>query len=286
MGHVFNIDGYQANDYFHINFGWGGSGNGYYHLNAINPGLTGYNFDQTAIINVVPQDYAIDTVKVRFSAHDAQITHPITVNISTDPILPIWNVDSYSLSIFYHHEGLQFASAEIGETISESGNLVVNSSEPGLLQLSWTGDNPLLGGGALLKLIFVGIETGSYLITPVSMDYAGLCVENLGEDWVSIHSTIESPAESSLRLSNALRVNYGETATLNLFTSYLPPSWDITHYEFNIDFPPDKISFSEVKPQKLFQREQPRSLPSFMPQDCCMCPSIAIIPSLDYPSFF
>ncbi|MDZ4120828.1 MAG: C10 family peptidase, partial [Candidatus Cloacimonadaceae bacterium] len=226
VGHVFNIDGYQANDYFHVNFGWGGSGNGYYHIDAINPGFTGYNLDQTAIINAVPQDYAIDGVKVRFRAYDAQLTHPITVSISTDPILPGWNVDSYNLSISYPHEGMQFDSAEIGETISEGGNLLVNTSEPGLLQLSWTRDNPLLGGGALLKINFLSTETGSYLIIPVAMDYAGVSVEGMGEVMVSVHSTIDSPAGSLLRLSNALRVHYGETATLNLFTSYLPPSWN------------------------------------------------------------
>ncbi|MDP2401799.1 MAG: FlgD immunoglobulin-like domain containing protein, partial [Actinomycetota bacterium] len=137
--------------------------------------------------------------------------------------------------------------AEIGETISEGGNLLVNTSEPGLLQLSWTRDNPLLGGGALLKINFLSTETGSYLIIPVAMDYAGVSVEGMGEVMVSVHSTIDSPAGSLLRLSNALRVHYGETATLNLFTSYLPPSWNITHYEFDLDFPPDKISFSEVQ---------------------------------------
>ncbi len=29
-GHAFVCDGYDSNDYFHYNFGWGGSGNGYY----------------------------------------------------------------------------------------------------------------------------------------------------------------------------------------------------------------------------------------------------------------
>jgi hypothetical protein len=247
VGHVFNLDGYQAGDYFHINFGWGGSGNAYYHIDAINYGSAGYNFDQCAIINAVPQAYSIDGVKVRLSAHDAQLTHPITVQIITDPILSGWNVCSYNLSISYPSEGLIFDSVDTSGTISEGGNMVVSTTEPGILHLSWTRANPLIGGGALLKLNFVSTETGSYLITPVAMDYAGVSVDDMGGVMLSVHSTIDSPAGSSLRLSNAIGVQYGETATLNLYTSYLPPSWNITHYEFDLAFPPDKISFSEVQ---------------------------------------
>lgn len=32
-GHAVLLDGYDSNGFFHINFGWGGGGNGYYMLN-------------------------------------------------------------------------------------------------------------------------------------------------------------------------------------------------------------------------------------------------------------
>jgi len=247
MNHAFNLDGYQAGDYFHVNFGWGGSGDGYYNIDAINYLSYSLNTDQRAIINAVPQGYTVDGARIKLGAHDAQITHPITVSISTDPILSSWGVYSYSLSISYPCEGLQFDGAETVGTMSEGGNILVNSPEPGLLQVSWTGANPLVGGGSLLKLIFVGRETGTYLIRPVAAEYAGVSVNDLGTATANVFSTIDSPAGSSLQLSNALGVDYGETATLNLLTSYLPPSWNITHYEFDLAFPPDKITFSEVQ---------------------------------------
>ena len=34
---MFVIDGYTDNGYFHFNFGWSGSGNGWFKLNAITP---------------------------------------------------------------------------------------------------------------------------------------------------------------------------------------------------------------------------------------------------------
>jgi hypothetical protein len=53
-GHAFNVDGYQGTDYFHFNWGWSGSANGYYYLNNLNPG--GYNFNngQKAMVNLYP----------------------------------------------------------------------------------------------------------------------------------------------------------------------------------------------------------------------------------------
>jgi len=48
-GHAWVCDGYQGSDYFHFNWGWGGSQDGYFYL-----GSTNYNTDQAAIIKLVP----------------------------------------------------------------------------------------------------------------------------------------------------------------------------------------------------------------------------------------
>ena len=55
-GHAFNLDGYQDTLYFHFNWGWGGSYNGYYHLNNLNPGGSNFNDGQGAIINFFPSE--------------------------------------------------------------------------------------------------------------------------------------------------------------------------------------------------------------------------------------
>ena len=62
-GHSFVCDGYAYGDYYHINWGWGGMGNGYFVLSVLNPRASGiggsssaegYNIDQTAIIGIKP----------------------------------------------------------------------------------------------------------------------------------------------------------------------------------------------------------------------------------------
>jgi hypothetical protein len=56
-GHAWNLDGYYASNevnYFHMNFGWSGSENGYYTLDAINPGTYEFNSSQGALVGIVP----------------------------------------------------------------------------------------------------------------------------------------------------------------------------------------------------------------------------------------
>ncbi len=50
-GHAFVIDGYDNNDYFHVNWGWGGYQDDYFLLGALND----YNYDQDAIIGIKGQ---------------------------------------------------------------------------------------------------------------------------------------------------------------------------------------------------------------------------------------
>jgi hypothetical protein len=51
-GHAFVCDGYDDNNYFHFNFGWGGSSNGYFSLYEVG----GFNSGQGAVVNFIPGD--------------------------------------------------------------------------------------------------------------------------------------------------------------------------------------------------------------------------------------
>ena len=53
-GHAFNLDGYQGTDYFHFNWGWSGSFNGYFYLTNLNPGGEDFTQGQGAIVNLYP----------------------------------------------------------------------------------------------------------------------------------------------------------------------------------------------------------------------------------------
>ena len=60
-GHSFICDGYDGEGYFHINWGWGGTSDGYFLLDALSPGTLGigggsggFNFQQGALIGAQP----------------------------------------------------------------------------------------------------------------------------------------------------------------------------------------------------------------------------------------
>ena len=60
-GHTFVCDGYDSYNNFHMNWGWGGYYDGFFNLDALNPGTGGtgagagtYNLGQQALIGIVP----------------------------------------------------------------------------------------------------------------------------------------------------------------------------------------------------------------------------------------
>lgn len=53
-GHAWVCDGYQGSDQFHMNWGWGGSYNGYFTLNNLNPGGSTFNSSQGAVLGIQP----------------------------------------------------------------------------------------------------------------------------------------------------------------------------------------------------------------------------------------
>ena len=78
-GHSFVCDGYAYGDYYHINWGWGGLGDGYFVLSVLNPyagggvavvtSAEGYNIDQTAIVGITPG----------YSGFGPEVDHRLTV---------------------------------------------------------------------------------------------------------------------------------------------------------------------------------------------------------------
>jgi len=56
VGHSFICDGYQDADYFHFNWGWSGSSDGYFYIGNLNAGWWGFNENQSAIINLIPEN--------------------------------------------------------------------------------------------------------------------------------------------------------------------------------------------------------------------------------------
>jgi hypothetical protein len=60
-GHAFVCDGYDDNDMFHFNWGWSGSGDGFFAIDELNVSSYAFNNDQGVIINFVPKEVFLHT---------------------------------------------------------------------------------------------------------------------------------------------------------------------------------------------------------------------------------
>ena len=62
-GHAFVCDGYDDRDMFHFNWGWSGSGDGFYVIDELNVSSYAFNVDQGIVANFVPADVFLHTAK-------------------------------------------------------------------------------------------------------------------------------------------------------------------------------------------------------------------------------
>ena len=67
-GHAFVCDGYDNNDLFHFNFGWSGSGDGYFSTYDVN----GYNLSQAVVLNIYPMVIQADEHGIIYVSADGQ----------------------------------------------------------------------------------------------------------------------------------------------------------------------------------------------------------------------
>ena len=67
-GHAFVCDGYDNNDRFHFNFGWSGSGDGYYSTYDVN----GFNLSQAVVLNIYPIVIQADEHGIIYVSADGQ----------------------------------------------------------------------------------------------------------------------------------------------------------------------------------------------------------------------
>ncbi|MDD2682881.1 MAG: C10 family peptidase, partial [Candidatus Cloacimonetes bacterium] len=246
VGHAWNCDGYQGTNYFHFNLGWGGSYNGYFYLNSIVAGGNTLTYYQAAITNAVPGNYTITQPRIQLEAQNCMAGDPFELYVNTYPVLNSWNVQDYSLSIFYEHNTLEYIGADLTGTIAEGGNLTVDASQPGYLHITWDRSTPLFGGGRLLNVHFQSIEPGEFLFMPVDMSYNGQMLSNAEPLMVSIDAAVENMADSRITMTNAMHVGYNTLASLPVNTSYLLPSWNVQHYEFELSFDPQKVQFHDA----------------------------------------
>lgn len=119
-GHAFNCDGYNAQRYFHFNWGWSGSSNNYYMVDALNTSNGSFNSYQRVVFDMIP-DYIYDAMVPRIETLAAEVADAYTKNVNVT-----WTVPSISES------GANLESIERIE-LKRNGTLIqtYNNPQPG-----------------------------------------------------------------------------------------------------------------------------------------------------------
>ena len=118
-GHCFVCDGYDEDEYFHFNWGWGGLYDGYFKLNALAPGTGGigsgggsYNDDQQAIFGLEP----LKSLDNDETTKELQLAS--TVSISSSEIA---YKEGFSISASVKNTGSANFNGDLGLALYDSG---------------------------------------------------------------------------------------------------------------------------------------------------------------------
>ena len=113
-GHSFIVDGYYGSGFFHLNWGWGGTSDGFFKLDALNPsaigtggGGGGFNFTQDALFNLRPATSNPDPAQNEISIYGSAVG-----SVNAQGILSIGFNDIYYGGIGF--QGLEPTSCSIG----------------------------------------------------------------------------------------------------------------------------------------------------------------------------
>lgn len=142
-GHAFVCDGYNSNEYFHINWGYSGNGNGYFPVGGFNTGGYNYNHACNAIVNMHPE-YQEDgvtpwpTTVFQVSATTDASGHGTVsgggnylyganVTLTTTP------ESGYGLAYWMEEGVILSTDAEYSFTATYDRNIVAHFTEPGTI---------------------------------------------------------------------------------------------------------------------------------------------------------
>ena len=142
-GHAWNIDGYQ-NDFYHCNWGWGGSSNGYFYFDNLNAG--GYNFieSQAALLNIVPEIFNSPIALFDFERNNLLVEFYDLSQITSEDEVVFWEWDFGDGSISFDsnpmHVYEEYGSYNVSLVVMSEHGLYSESHIEALNVLNLLGD--------------------------------------------------------------------------------------------------------------------------------------------------
>ena len=250
-GHAFVCDGYDANNYFHFNWGWSGQSDGfYYQINTLNPlslgsgsGTGQYNSNQKIVKGIQPPSSAV------------------TYNLSLNE-----NVTPSALTIAYGNPFSVTTNIKNSGTSTFTGDYTIGifDSKGNFIDLVETKANNTLQGGFTYSTNLVFSNTGLFSMLPGNYTL-GLYYKPIGGDWKIVQNsgsftnftqiTVVNPnpikLNSSMVVSPSTTLTQGQSASVNLNiinsgTSTFVGQYKVGLYNLDGTFVQDIATYNEA----------------------------------------
>jgi hypothetical protein len=223
VGHAFVIDGYKNDNYFHVNWGWGGSYDGYFYLSSLNPGSMSFTSGQQAIVGMVP---TAEFTGINFtSAIELGCKTPVSASLAGGQ-----SVVNYYKNLYPATPGKELVYRF---TTSLPGRITIRitdqSSSVYTFLLNYTSKDSVLAYG-LNGLVAENTSPGTYYVAVESQDFSepsftieAICPSmdpDLDIRSASVNPPYIESLQSNVKFSSAIR-NIGKTSSPACEMEYL-----------------------------------------------------------------
>ena len=169
-GHAFNCDGYNNQRYFHFNWGWSGSYNTYFQIDALNTGNGSFNENQRVVVNMIP-DYIYSAMVPAIETLEANVADDVTKTVTLS-----WTVPSVSATGSALTEVQKITIKRDGTVLNTYNNMTPGTTmtfedtvdDYGAYQYTIVGANYGMDGEAFTQVVVFGPSCHWKLITQTS----------------------------------------------------------------------------------------------------------------------
>lgn len=222
-GHAFVCDGYDADGYFHINWGWNGNFDGFFLLSALDPGghgtggsTGGYNFRQSAVLDIRP---------------------PFEGSVPAKPYMAVYQNMTCSTSNMLVRFGGGFYNMS-GITGHFTIRMMVEDTKGGIhySKKYYEDDVPSFIGASVLDFDFPEeLPDGIYRIRPV------YCLDN-DDLWTEFKVSISTPSSFNVTLANGKVTVGGEFEVAGIVAPEVTPEKDKWYNLNGIEIDPSHLT--------------------------------------------
>ena len=253
-GHAFVCDGYQGSNYYHFNFGWSGSGNGFYTLQDVG----GFYNDQGMVRNIYPGDsdfpYIADGVDI-LSEPSGSFTDGSSIEDYPSGMDASWLIDPQTEDDSISSIRLSFA--KFNTAVTDTLYVYAGDSEEGELLAKYAGDtlpSEIDYDGNQMYITFSSSGTGEGF-------YAEYNTTN--PSWCSASQTYSDPSGTFSDGSGSFLYNNNTTCMYKITN---PEAVHITleFTEFSTEEDNDMVQVYDGKTQELLGQYSGHDLPDVL----------------------